>query len=214
VIRLTCEACGANEIEEIGNIFQCTYCGSRYWLSADNSVAKKKLTDTEIVSIIEESKRLHEEGKYAQELDILIKALENDEENPSIIVKLGRCYRCLNLPNKAMECYKRTLELNPYEGTAYTNMGTIHLLRQNYIEAAKCYEQGLSLIDKADFDYWVANANYAVAVARLGNPQKAEEMIRESESRGYKNGQAVRKMAGIEKRSWFSKIWSAFNIHS
>lgn len=211
MIMLKCEACGGNEIKRNGNIYECAYCGSKYLLDLHDNIVDKELTEAKIIAILEESKKLHGAERYADELEILIKALEMDKNNAGIMVKLGRCYRCLNLLDKAIECYKRTLELNPNEGTAYTNMGTINILRQNYEEAAKCYEKGLPLIDKADFDYWIANANYAIAVAKLGNPQKAEEMIKESESRGYKNGKALRKMAGIESKSLVSMISSFFS---
>ena len=56
----------------------------------------------------------------------------------------------------------------------------------------------------------IHEANYAVVVAKLGNPKKAESMIQEAEARGYKNGPEIRKMAGIEKKSFFSRLGSAF----
>lgn len=211
MIPLKCEACGGNDLKRFGNTYECTYCGSKYLIDSRENIVEKELTEAKLIAILQKTRALHEADRYTEELTLLIQALEQDANNASILVRLGRCYRCLNLPDKAIACYQRTLELNPYEGTAYTNMGTIHLLRENYLDAAKCYEKGLPLIDKADFDYWVANANYAVAVARLGNPQRAEEMIRESEARGYKNGQAIRKMAGIQSRSLLAKIGSFFS---
>ncbi len=210
MIMLRCEACGGNELKRTGNIYQCTYCGSKYILGESENIVSKKITEAKVIAILENANQLHEADKYAEELEILIKVHEMDENNPSIMVKLGRCYRCLNLPDKAIECYKRTIELNPNEGTAYTNMGTIYTLRQNYEEAAKCFEKGMPMIDKATFDYWVVNANYAIAVAKLGNPKKAEEMIKESEAHGYMNGSQVRKLAGIDDKSLVSRIKSIF----
>ena len=96
---------------------------------------------------------------------------------------------------------------NPYEGTAYTNMGTIYLLRCEYENAKQCYDKGLPLIDKCEFDYWLAQANYAVAIAKLGDPERAERMISEAEARGYSNGDVIRKMAGIKKKTFFSRLF-------
>ena len=107
-----------------------------------------------------------------------------------------------------MEFYNKAIELNPYEGTAYTNMGTIYLLRCEYENAKQCYDNGLPLIDKCEFDYWIAQANYAIAIAKLGDPERAEEMISEAEARGYSNGDAIRKLAGIKKKIFLlSVIW-------
>ncbi len=106
-----------------------------------------------------------------------------------------------------MEFYNRAIELNPYEGTAYTNMGTIYLLRCEYENAKQCYDNGLPLIDKCEFDYWIAQVNYAIAIAKLGDPERAEEMISEAEARGYSKGDAIRKLAGIKKKPFFSRLF-------
>ena len=66
-------------------------------------------------------------------------------------------------------------------------------------------------MDKAEFDYWIATANYAVSVAKLGNPDAAEKLISEAEAHGYKNGEAIRKMAGIKPKSFMSGIRSWFS---
>lgn len=211
MIMLKCEACGGNDLRRLGNMYECSYCGSKYMLDEHDELVGKELTETKIIALLEKSKRLHESDNFSEELEVLIKALEMDGNNAQITVKLGRCYRCIGLPDKAIECYKRTLELNPNGGTAYTNMGTIYLLREEYGEAAKNYEKGLPLIDKATFDYWIANANYAVAVAKLGDPKRAENMIRESEAYGYQNGEAARKLAGIKSNSLFSGIRKLFS---
>lgn len=58
------------------------------------------------------------------------------------------------------------------------------------------------MIDKSEFDYWIAYANYAVVVAKEGNPKKAERMIREAEAKGYQNGNTLRKMAGMKIPVW------------
>lgn len=206
-----CDACGGNEFKRVGGVYECLFCGSRYTLDGSGNVLGKELTEARIISLLENSKKLHAENKFAEELEVLIKALEMDENNTQTMVKLGRCYRCLDLPDKAIQCYERTLELDPGEGTAYTNMGTIYILRQDYEEAAKCYEKGMPLLDRAKFDYWIAYANYAVAVARLGDPEKAEKMIKEAEANGYENGKTLREMAGIQKKSFVSKLRSLFS---
>lgn len=208
---IKCDACGAYEFKRVGNICQCSFCGSKYILDECDNLVGKELTEAKLITLLEDSKKLHELGKYTEELKVLVKALEMDENNANTMVKLGRCYSSLKFYDKAMECYKKTLELDPNEGAAYANMGLIYILRQNYEEAAKCYEKGLPMIDKATFDYWVVYANYAVAVAKLGNPKKAEKIIKEAEARGYENGEKVRKMAGIKTKSLICGIKTLFS---
>lgn len=208
MILVKCEACGGNDLKRYGSTYICAYCGSKYLLDENDNIVDKELVETKVISLTEKARLLHEEKRYAEELDVLIEAVELDENNAGTMVSLGRCYRCLSYPDKAIECYKKAIQLNPNEGTSWTNMGVIHIWRENYKEAAECYEKGLPLIDKAEFDHWLAYANYAIVVAKLGDRKKAEKMIREAEARGYKNGEAVRKMAGLKQKSLFSKLFS------
>ena len=66
-------------------------------------------------------------------------------------------------------------------------------------------------MDKATFDYWIAYANYAIPVARLGDPERAEKMIKEAVAHGYQNGERARQLAGIEPKSLFSRIKKLFS---
>lgn len=207
MIRVQCEACGSSELKKSGNMYICEFCGSKYLLDNQGREQSSILTATKIIALLEKSKKLHESNQYAKELNVLAEAINLDDTNSVIMVHLGRCYRALNNPSKALEFYNRAIEINPYEGTAYTNMGTIYLLRGEYEEAKQSYDKGLPLIDKCEFDYWIAQANYAVAVAKLGDPERAEKLISEAESRGYSNGDAIRKMAGIKKKTLFSRLF-------
>ncbi len=211
MMLLKCEACGGNEIKKAGeNMYVCAYCGSTYLMDEHDNIVSRHLTEEDTVKIIAESTKLHQEEKYSEELKLLIRAIEMDENNASIMINLGRCYRCMGYPDKALTFYKRSIELNPFQGVAYTNIGVIYTLREEYKKAAEYFEKGLAMIDKAEFDYWQAYANYAVSVARLGDHKRAERIIREAEAHGYKRGVELRKMAGI-KSSVFSKITSLFS---
>lgn len=207
MIRLQCEACGASEFKKSGKMYICEFCGSKYFIDSQGRKESAILTEARVVALLEESNRLHESKQYTKELNVLVGALALDENNSIIMIHLGRCCRTLNNPDKALVFYNKAIELNPYEGTAYTNMGAIYLLRCEYENAKQCYDKGLPLIDKCEFDYWIAQANYAVAVAKLGDPKKAEKMISEAEARGYTKGDVIRKMAGIKKKTFFSRLF-------
>ena len=207
MIRIQCEACGGSELKKRGSMYICAFCGSKYFFDSQGREEHSILTKAKVVALLEESKKLHNSDQYVSELNVLAEAINLDENNSEIMVHLGRCYRALSNSQKALECYNKAIEINPYEGTAYTNMGTIYLLRCEYENAKQCYDKGLPLIDKSEYDYWVAQANYAVAIAKLGDPERAEKMIREAEARGYSKGNAIREMAGIKKKTLFSRIF-------
>ncbi len=211
MILLRCEACGGSELKRHGNFYECAFCGSKYILDAQERVSIRELTDGEIIQKLERARQLHEARKYAEELEILIECHENDPENPSVLTDLGRCYRCLHEIDKAIMCYEAALKINPNEAAAYTNMGTIYIMRGEYDQAARCYEKGLPLHDKAEYDHWLAYTNYAVVIALQGDKARAEKMIREAELHGYKNGEQLRKMAGIRKKGILSRIKALFS---
>ena len=135
---------------------------------------------------------------YEEEFIVLSRALELDPQCAATLNKLGRCCRAQGQNSQALQYYKDAIAINPNEGVAYTNIGIIHLLNHKWSEAVQYYEKGLPLINMKTSDYWTAYANYAVAVAKLGNPDKAKKMIKDAESHGYPNGKAIREQAGIK----------------
>lgn len=199
--QIICKSCGGNSFKKSGNIRECEFCGSTYTIESDNTVVDETLTDAKLVQYYLEASKYQNNNDFSGELKVLTQALELNPNNPLTLVKVGRCYRNLNLHNEAIKMYKRAIAIDPKTGTAYTNIGTICLLNQNWSEASTYYQKGLPLIDKGENDYWVGYANYAIAIAKLGDPKKAEQMIAEAESHGYKNGDGCRKMAGIQKSS-------------
>ena len=202
--ELRCAVCGGNELQRAGNTYVCAYCGSKFILDENDSIIERDTSEIDFLRLIDRAQTLHEEKKFPDELHILQTLHEKDPVNTDVLIKLGRCYRSLDKTDLAIKFYNRAIELNPNDGTAYTNIGTIHILREEYAEAKPLYEKGLPLIDKATFDYWVAYADYAIVVAKLGDPKKAEKIIEEAESRGYKKGDIVRQLAGIKKKKgWF-----------
>jgi len=211
MILLRCEACGGNELKRQSNLYECAFCGSKYILDTNENIINKNLTEDDIISKLGYANQLHETDNYGAELKILIECYEKDSYNASILTKLGRCYRNLNHIDKAIEYYNMALEINPNEAAAYSNIGTIHILRGDYDKAIPYYEKGLPLFDKADFDYWVAFANYAIVIAKQGDLKRADKMIKEAELHGYKNGETLRQMGGIKKKGIVSGLKSLFS---
>ena len=160
----------------------------------------KTLNDVETAKIYKyllEAVQHMRANDFSKELSALSKAMLLAPNNPSILVKIGRCQRQLGNQEKAIQAYKKAIECDPSFGVAYTNLGTIYVLHKRWDEAEKLYTIGLPLIDKNTDDYWQAYANYAVVIAKLGDVNKANEMIVEAEEHGYTNGEACRSLAGI-----------------
>ena len=199
ITKLSCEACGANALTKRRGYYECDFCGSRYVIDEQEHITNRVMTDSKLIEKYIEAARYMNQKNYTEELKVLVQALELDENNTGTLVKLGRCYRSLGFSDKALNTYQRALEIDPEYGQAYTNTGTILLLRQDWKAAAAQYEKGLPFIDKSTNDYWVAYANYAVAVAKLGDMRRAEAMVREAEQHGYANGAQLRTMAGLSQ---------------
>lgn len=201
--KVVCDGCGGRSFTKKGNQYECEYCGSTYILENDETIVEKTLTDAKIVEYYLEASKYMLENNYSEEFKALSKALDIDSSNALTLVKLGRCYRNLGMQDKAISTYEKALELDPQMGTAYTNLGTIYILNKNYREAATQYEKGLPFISKNEDDYWTAYANYAIAVAQLGDLSRAKSMIEEAETHGYKNGDGCRELAGLKKQGCY-----------
>lgn len=195
---IKCEACGGNELKRFGNTYECAYCGSRYTVDENDVMLDKEGTDITVLALLEQAELLHKKRNYSMELQVLSSAFMLDGRNAEICSRLGRCFKYLDRMSKSVEYYKKAIDLRPLDGSGYTNLGTAYLFLKDYENAAKVYEKGMPLIRPEIMGYWIANANYAIAVAKLGDPVRAEKMIRESEAHGYKNGKGAREMAGIK----------------
>ena len=167
--------------------------------TSENDI-NRTLNDFEIATIYRyllEAEQHMCANNFSEELNALSKALSIAPNNPGILVKIGRCQRQLGEQRKAIQAYEKAIECDPSFGVAYTNLGTIYVVNQRWTEAKKAYDFGLPLIDKNTDDYWQAYANYAVVIAKLGDPERANEMIIEADEHGYTNGNACRSLAGI-----------------
>jgi tetratricopeptide (TPR) repeat protein/tRNA A-37 threonylcarbamoyl transferase component Bud32 len=100
---------------------------------------------------------------------------------------------------KAIEAFKKALEISPSNSTAYVNIATCYTGLHNYEEARKNYEKGFEL-SPADLLGYSVNPDYGFTLVRLGDLQKAAEtfqkMIAADEVR--KRARGYRSMAFLE----------------
>ncbi|MBQ6998646.1 MAG: tetratricopeptide repeat protein [Clostridia bacterium] len=195
--KKVCECCGGSLKKKTNGSYECEFCGSRYTPASDGSAEKKEIVDSEILSYYKLAQKHYKDEEYNKGLEVLKLALELDENNPTTLLKLGRGYDNLGEGDKALDFYKKALEIDPEYGIAYNNIGIIYYDNQDWHNAAQMIEKALSLIDKNDDVYWTIYANYALVIAKFGNLKKAEAMIEVAEENGFDDGDEYRQRAGI-----------------
>lgn len=102
----------------------------------------------------------------------LSSALEGDPENPVILYNLGVVYTFLKAEDEALDCFQRTVTVNPLYAEAWYNMGQVCLLKKkDFSRALHCFKQAST----ARPDYVGAQHQQGTAWELLGDPQKAIE---------------------------------------
>jgi len=205
ITKTECQCCGGN-LKKKGGKYECEFCGSQFIIDSNNEIENSVVTDAKIINLYVKAAECMVKKNFTDELKALSEALELDDKNANTLIKMGRCYRSLGFTSKAIEMYHTALEIDPLQGAAYTNLGTIYILKNDWSNAARQYEQGLPLIDQNTDDYWTAYANYAICIAKTGDPNRAKKMIKEAERHGYSNGDGCRKLAGLSRVNLFSRF--------
>ena len=146
--------------------------------------------DAKLMAIFTRAAELAEKEDYTQELQVLAEGLQVDPENCSLHVKLGRCYRRLNMPQKALECYERAKSINPGDPTIYMNIGAVYLTSDQVKKAKPFYEQGLNMAEENPLslspgDRATMYANYGRCIGMLGDLEGAKRMLFKARRMGY-----------------------------
>ena len=193
-----------NEARELAGIPANDAAGSE----GESKTKKEKAT-----SLLNKAVTLHDQGKYQDALQLLNEALTLDSQNSSTLYLIGHCYGKMGYADNAIEYYKRAIRVNPKEEDAVTdnNIGVAYTVLGNYAEAREWLKRAVQYsyaLDRNSSTYWQIIVNYAIALARTGDPKRAEGMIKEAETHGYKNGKEAREKAGI-KNSTFNSIFKA-----
>lgn len=203
---IKCECCGGNKLRKYkSDYMMCEFCGSLYQLDKKTeAVVSKKTVEERIMSIFTDAERCCNSKRYKDAVNILKKAVRIDENNALVWVKLGKAYRECDMQDEALECYNKAISIDPDFPTAYSNIGTIFILRGDYQAALEKFEKALSLMSTKDGDYPTVLANYGVAVGNTGDKKQAAILINKAENQGYPNAVEARKMAGLSSYIQFT----------
>lgn len=85
-------------------------------------------------------------GDYAAALRHLLEASKNEAQDPRIWNALGLAYFGRDLSDKAIEAYKKALELDPTYSEAWNNMGVVYLDLAQYDRAMEAFQKALENI--------------------------------------------------------------------
>lgn len=90
-------------------------------------------------------------GRYDEALEVLEKGLAEDEERPDLHNSMGVCFFKKEMYEKAIEHFKRAVELNPASAIDYANLGVNHHRIGRDEEAAEFLTLALTLDPSLDF---------------------------------------------------------------
>ncbi len=126
---------------------------------------------------------------------------KNKIQNSYCYSMLASCYRDLGQITKSVELYKRAIELDDFNFTAWNNLGQIYQLKNlNYTEAKKAYEKAIAANPELD----IPRLNLAVLLKNhfkdiSGAKIQNEEVLKFDEN----NAKAHNNLAGIYRSSEF-----------
>ncbi|MBM9602858.1 YcaO-like family protein [Desulfopila inferna] len=90
-------------------------------------------------------------GQYDAAIAALIKGCHEDDERPDLYNLLGVCYFKKELYEKAIECFKRAVDLNPTSAMDYANLGVNYAKLGKDNEAVQFFTLALTLDSSLDF---------------------------------------------------------------
>lgn len=111
------------------------------------------------------------DGKMEEAKSLLEIALQNDPKNPLVYLQIGWAYSKLNLKIEAENAFRKTLNLDPDNSSAYHGLAVVYL-HQNRLEDS--VNASLSAIERK---YFLPAAHYTLgqALRRLGQWESAAQ---------------------------------------
>lgn len=93
---------------------------------------------------------------FKQSLKVALPLLTHRDVSPSVIRLIANNYDNLKQQDKAIDIYKKGIELAPNDGKFYHDLGTIYLMRKQPDLAAEFFEKGIEMDNKFSSNYYWA----------------------------------------------------------
>ncbi|VBB44331.1 Tetratricopeptide TPR_1 repeat-containing protein [uncultured Paludibacter sp.] len=87
------------------------------------------------------------DGSFDYALDLLKKGEEFDNKNIDILFEKAFCFEQLSNYEAAIETYTKIIDIDPYMGEAWFNLGQVHFNRTQYEKALEAYDYALVIND-------------------------------------------------------------------
>ena len=188
---MKCSSCGSGNLKKIRNgEYRCEHCGTKFYTDGQNPGEDDEAKEAEVAALLSEAQAYAEKKDYRNEVQTLAKAMVLAPDNNTVLLRLGRAYWRLNLPEKALEYYRMAEELYPDDPIVYVNIGSAFLKLGHYEEAKAEYEKGIAIIESdpmsacAD-DIAIAYGNYALCIGNLGDKKSAKKYLSIAKDKGY-----------------------------
>jgi len=115
------------------------------------------------------AEKLQMQGKREEAVSILLKAKDDEPENPRVWNLLGSLYNELG-SEEAVGCYEQAIKLNAMYYLAYRGLGNYYLKKKDYSTAEKYYSKAIEINPNR---FGPIYKNRAVARLEIGNKQGA-----------------------------------------
>ena len=189
--QIRCTYCGSSNVIKIPTgQYRCEHCGTKFFTEGQKSGEEEEARDADVAVLVSEAQAYADKKDYSSELRTLAKAMKLDPENNTVLLRLGRAYWRLNLPEKALEYYRIAEELYPDDPIVYSSIGAAYIKLGHYSEAKVQYEKGMSIIESNPMsacaeDIAITYGNYALCLGKLGDKDGAKEYLTLAKEKGY-----------------------------
>jgi len=112
----------------------------------DGAMTMLKDFPSDYSSLVSLGNRLMDEGNYPVAAECYKRALALQDDSPDVRVDYGACLHGMGLSRRAIEEFRRIIELNPTHAIAHFNLGIVYY-DLNEIDSAQVYWQKYLIID-------------------------------------------------------------------
>ncbi|MCR5783434.1 MAG: TIR domain-containing protein [Clostridia bacterium] len=155
-----------------------------------NDLLTEEEREFEIMKILYEAASFEVKNDYISELACLIKGIKIAPDNATLLVRIGRAYRRLGFPSRALEYYEKAKAASPEDPTIYANIAAAYMASGLYEKAKPLFLHGLALYEKnpigtSQSDIATLNGNYALCLGITGDLSSAKKHLRKAKELGY-----------------------------
>ncbi|MCA2015147.1 BCSC C-terminal domain-containing protein [Vibrio tritonius] len=131
----------ADYVDHISVLYQAGFSSEAQTLLNDPQLVKnstpEQLQNARNVYVINEADYLRKLGEYEPAYDMLARSLQNEPENPTLMLAMARLYQSGNMKDNALKVYSYLLD-NNLDKTEESRLGAIQInLDQGHIEKAR-----------------------------------------------------------------------------